>query len=135
MAIKTYSDLAFKLDNAGGTLTNLTPYVPNVSIANANTMLDATPIGASSSTDVHGLAKVSIPIGYHLNSTTDAIFGPLLNRTTVNKRFSFYNGIMYSSGNCLPANVEQSGDSNSLILGSCTLNVQGAILRTSKEPT
>ena len=134
-AYKWGKDIDFKLDNAAGTLTDLTAHVPNAAIRNAIDILDITSVGVSGPEVQHGIANVTIPINFFVNSTTEGIFGPLLNRTSLEKTAAFYNGIRWYTGEFFPSNVEFSGDAKSLIMGSCDLTIDGTITRTSTEPS
>lgn len=134
-SFKWGKDLDFKIDNATGTATDITSYVNNAAIQNAIDILDITAFGDAGPGVQHGMANVTLPINFFVNSTTEGIFGPLLTRTSVLKTAGFYNGIMWYTGEFLPQNVEFSGDPKSLIMGSCDLTIDGVVTRTSIAPS
>lgn len=132
MGNKLWKDMGFKIDNAAGTITDISAYVNSQSLEAAITDLDTTGMGATSRSRVNGLADISVPINGFVNSTTEPIFGPLINGTSVTKTVEFksYTG-RYFNGEFLPTAVSFSGSPDTLQLFSTTLVLTGAINRTS----
>jgi len=128
-------DLYFKIDDATGSLTDISAYVNNVTFSNAPELFDVTRLNDSGSAWQQGFANQTISFNFFVNSTSDAIFGPLLIRTSTLKTASYKNGEYWYTGEWMPQNVEFSGDSKSLIMGSCDLVVDGLVTRTSVTPT
>ena len=131
-AFKWGTDLTLDIDNAAGTLTDISDYVNSQAARTVFDMFRTEGVGSSDPERQHGFADLSIPINGWVNSTTEAIFGPLVgNRTSVTKTVAYYNGLNYYKGEFLPEDVEFSGDPASLQTWSCTLAQTGAITRTS----
>ena len=135
-SFKWGTDLDFKLDNAAGTLTDITAYVNSASIQGGADILDVTAFGASGPGVQHGLARCTIPVNGFVNSTTEGILGPLVGvRTSTLKTAAIYNGVRWYSGEFLPESVEFSGDPASLLTWSCNLTINGTVTRTSVAPS
>jgi len=133
-SFKWAGDAGFHIDDATASVADISTYTNNASIATAINILETTAFQATAPGVQNGLANTTLSVSYMLNSTTEAIFGPLHARTSLTKTAWFYNGIRYYTGEFLPSNVQQSGDSNSLLLGSCDLTIDGAVSRTSTAP-
>ena len=132
MADKNYNDITFKLDNAAGTLTELTSHINTVSLAATLAMLENTTLADGEQSFLPGVAGLTLPINGFVNSTTDNIFGPLIgNRTSKSKTFQYYNGLKYYNGECFPDSVQYSGNVNTLQTFSAGLTITGAANRTS----
>jgi len=129
------SSIEFKLDGAAATIETLTDYVNSAGIQAAINVFDVTVYNRTGPGIQHGMANVTIPINFLINSTTEAIFGPLLNRTTTTKTAGFYNGEKWYTGEFLPDSVEFSGGPADLQVGSCNLVIHGVVTRTSVAPT
>ena len=131
-AFKWGTDFEFHLDNAAGTLTDISDYVNSQAVRTAFDVFRTEGVGSADPERQHGMADLSVPINGWVNSTTEGIFGPLVgNRTSVTKSFFYYNGIKFYTGEVMPTDVEFSGDPTSLQTWSCTLAQSGAISRTS----
>lgn len=128
---KTWKNMTFKLDNAAGTLTALTTYVNQASLAGAMEMLEDTALSETNKGYVAGLVDNSIELNGFVNSTTDALFGPLVNGTSITKTFELYNGLKYFNGEAWPGDVSFSGQAGQLQTFSCKLTIDGTINRTS----
>ncbi len=132
MASKLWKDMGVKIDSSTGTLTDITAYVNSQSLESAITDLDTTGMGTTARTRVNGLGDISIPLNGFVNTTTDGIFGPIVNGTSVTKTMQFqaYSGSYYN-GEFLPTAVSISGSPDTLELWSATMVLTGSINRTS----
>lgn len=133
MANLDWSNMGFKIQgNATSTLIDISSYVNSQSLAAAITMLDTTGMGAANRTRVNGLSDRSADINYFVNTTTEGVFGPLHNGTSIPKRAQFQvNTGRYFNGSVLPSNIQISGSPDTLEMGSVTLMFTGAVNRTS----
>jgi hypothetical protein len=131
MANKTWKDMTFKLDNAAGSLTALTTFVNMASLATAMEILDDTALSETVRGKVAGLTDISIEVNGFLNTTTEGIFGAVVNGTSITKTFELYNGVKYYNGEAWPADVSFSGEAGQLQTFSTTLQVNGLVNRTS----
>jgi hypothetical protein len=128
----SWKDMGLKIDNATGTLTDISAFVNNQSLSAAITDLDTTGMGATNKTRQNGLSDKSIPLNGFLNSTTEAIFGPILNGTSVTKTIEFKAAAnKFYNGEFLPSQIQFSGSPDTLELWSATLVNSGALNRTS----
>ena len=132
----TSKDLEFKLDNSSASLTDLHAYMNNASVQHALNLLEDSALGDEERSYTPGLAGATLPINGFMNSTTEGIFGPLVgNRTSLTKTFALYNGVKWLTGEAWPGDVQITGAVDAIELWSCTLTLDGAITRTSAEPS
>lgn len=131
MPAKTSKDMGLRIDNTS-TLVDITAYTNSQSLQSAIKDLDTSPLGAANRTRVLGMANVTVPINFFVNTTTDAIFGKCINGTSVSKTVEFksYTG-RYYNGEVWPTAVQFSGSSDNLQVGSATLVFTGLVNRTS----
>jgi len=130
MAHKTSKAMDFSIDNAAGSLTSIKGSTNNSALQGIQDALDDSGLGDGERTYVHGLAGATLPINGWVNSTTEAIFGPLIgNRTTVT------NGIQHYTGEALVQDPTFSGNVGELQAWSANLQVTGAITATSVAPS
>ena len=133
MANPTGKDVAIKLDNASAAITDITAHLNSASISAIQSILEDTALGDDEKTYVHGVAGATASIGGFYNTTTEAIFGPLVgNRTSLTKTFEYrpYASRFYN-GEVLISNVQVSGAPDSLETFSADMTFTGAINRTT----
>lgn len=135
MANRWGNDIAVCVDVAAGTTSRITAWTNQASIQGAIDILDQTGFGNTTPDIMHGISRVTIPLNGFVNSTTEAIWGPLLvGRTSVSKTCGFYNGLKWYKGEFFPDSVEFSGTPDSLQTWSVNLLSDGAITRSSTAP-
>ena len=144
MANKTDLDIRVLLDTAGAALGNITAYLTSASIRGAMDIIEDTALSNEERSYLPGKAGATIPLAGMVNSTTDAIFGPLIgNRTSVTKSIEYqaYStgsnstgavGVFYS-GEVYINNVEYSGSVNSLETFSADATFDGAVTRATQS--
>ena len=133
MANKTYKDMKFGIDNASNTFADLTSYVNQESLQRSINLLEDTALSDANRSVLTGLAGTTISINGFVNTTTDAIFGPLIaTATSVTKttQYGAYTGRFYF-GEALVSNVQYSGSVDTLQTFSIDLTFDGAVTRTS----
>src|SRR5512139_3905670 len=99
MANKTHKNMAFKLDNAAGSLTAIGAYCNQQTLTRAIDMLEDEGMGQEERTFLPGLAGTTIALNGFINTTTEGIFGPLVSdNTSIAKTFEFqaYSGRYYN---------------------------------------
>lgn len=131
MAHKTYKNMTFKIDNSSAAITALTGSMNQASLASALSTIEDSAFGDSQRTYLPGLAGLTISMNGFSNSTTDAIFGPLMNRTSITKTVEYYNGDRYYNGEVWVTGVTYSGSVNDLATWSFDATFDGAVTRTS----
>lgn len=135
-AFKNYNVLIFKLDNQTAAVTDITAYCNNQSIAGSMNLIEGTVMNTKERPQYPGTSGATFSINGFINSTTEAIFAPLVgNRTSLTKTFGFYNGYKYLTGECYPTNVQFSGQPDNLPTWSADFTVDGAITRTATTPS
>ena len=134
MANTIYKDITIKVDNAAGSLTDITSYLSSGAIRAVQDLIEDTSMADDERQYLTGLAGSTFPIAGMVNSTTDGIFGPLIgNRTTALKTIQYDSGTPSGvyRGEAFFGSVEYSGSTNSLQTFSGEGTIDGAITRTS----
>jgi hypothetical protein len=134
MAHKTGKDLRLKIDNASAALTDISGSVNSQSIQFAITILDDTGMGDTKHSTLQGLAQPTrIPLNGWVDSTTDAIFGPIADGTSTTKTIEFraYASRFYN-GEFNMENFQISGTPDDLETWSADFVGVGTVNRTSK---
>lgn len=133
MANTTSRDQDFKIDNASATLTSIKAYLNQIDLDRTLELIEDTAMSDTNRSYVHGLAGTKVSINGMVNTTTDGIFGPLVNAaTSVTKTVEWksYTG-RYYNGEVLLTSVKYSGKTNSLQTFSADMTFDGAVNRTS----
>jgi hypothetical protein len=78
MANTTYRDQDFKIDNASAALTSIKAYLNQVDFDRALDLIEDTAMSDTNRSYLHGLGGTTFTISGMVNTTTDAIFGPLV---------------------------------------------------------
>lgn len=133
MANTTYRDQDLKIDNAGGTLTSIKAYLNQVDYQRSLDLIEDTAMSDTNKSYLHGIGGTTFSLSGMVNSTTDAIFGPLVAAaTSVTKTIEWkaYTA-QYYNGESFITNVSYSGKTNSLQTFSVSLTIDGAVNRTS----
>lgn len=133
MANTTSRDQDFKIDNASATLTSIKAYLNQIDLDRTLELIEDTAMSDTNRSYIHGLAGTKVSINGMVNTTTDGIFGPLVNAaTSVTKTVEWksYTG-RYYNGEVLLTSVKYSGKTNSLQTFSADMTFDGAVNRTS----
>ena len=140
MANKIYKDIRVKVDGAGGTLVDITAYLSSASIRSVQDTIEDTGMADTTKSYLFGQAGASVPLAGMVNTTTDAMFGPLVGtRTTATKTLEYRAYLTntttgagrYYNGEVLVTSVEYSGSTNSLQTFSAEATFDGAVNRTT----
>jgi len=133
MASYIYKDETIKLDNASGTLTDITNWLTSETLSAAQDLIEDSAMGDEERSYMPGMAGATLTLAGILNSTTEAIFAPLVgNRTTATKtiqRTAASGKVL--RGEVLPTAVEFSGSTNSLQTWSFSGTFDGVMIKTS----
>jgi predicted secreted protein len=81
MAFVHGKDSVFKLDNSGGTLTDISSYVNNVDFPETADVSETTTLGASAKTYIASLSDSTISLSGLWDATADAIFGAVVGQS------------------------------------------------------
>ena len=133
MANTTYKVMTFKIDNAAASLTDITAYCNQASIQRAINLLDDSALSDANRSVLTGLAGTTISISGFVNTTTDGIFGPMIQTATSVTKTTQYgaSAARFYYGEALVSNVQYSGSVDNLQTFSVDLSFDGAVTRTS----
>lgn len=81
MAFTHGKDSVFKLDNASGSLTDISTYVNNVDFPETADVSETTTLGADNKTYIAGLKDATISLSGLWDATADAIFGAVVGQS------------------------------------------------------
>lgn len=128
------SDTAsIRIDNASGTLTDISRWVNDYDLGSDSPTLDDTGL-----TDTRGRTAPALPeaptvsMNGRLCSTTESIFGPLVNGTSITKTFEakHFTG-KYHVGEVTVSNVRLVGTAKQLGTWSASFTAENGLTRTS----
>ena len=126
-------DMGLKIDGASATLVDIKAYCNQADLQRTLDLIEDTAMSDTNRSYLHGLAGTTVTLNGMVNTTTDGIFGPLINAaTSITKTIEykayanrFYNGEVLLTG------VQYSGSTNSLQTFSVSATFDGAVNRTS----
>ena len=133
MANTTMRDMGFKIDGASATLVDIKAYCNQADLQRTLDLIEDSAMSDVNRSYLHGLAGTTISINGMVNTTTDGIFGPLVNAaTSITKTVEYkaYANRFYN-GEVLLTNIQYSGSTNSLQTFSASATFDGAVNRTS----
>lgn len=133
MANLLWKNETIKLDNAAGTLTDITTYCTSFSLSGAQDTVEDTTMGNEERSYLFGLAGATVSLAGVINTTTDAIFSPLIgNRTTATKTFQHaITTNLALRGEIIPTAVQYSGATGALQTWSMTGTFDDVMIKTS----
>lgn len=133
MAFTHGKDSVFKLDNSGGTLTDISTYVNNVDFPETADVSETTTLGADNKTYIAGLKDATISLSGLWDSTADAIFGAVVGQSaTLSFEYSpegTTGGNIKYTGEAILTSYAISSPVGDAVGYSADLQVSGAITR------
>ena len=133
MAFTHGKDSVFKLDNSGGTLTDISTYVNNVDFPETSDVSETTTLGADNKTYIAGLKDATISLSGLWDSTADAIFGAVVGQSaTLSFEYSpegTTGGNVKYEGEAILTSYAISSPVGDAVGYSADLQVSGAITR------
>ena len=147
MPNRTFKDMRVRMDTTAlstGKLTDITAYVNQVGLQRTMNLLEDTALSDANKSVLMGLAGTTLSLNGHVNTTTDAIFGPLIAAaTSVTKTVEYRTWKTNSTGSVgqfyygevLVGDVQYSGSVNNLQTFSANVTFDGAVTRTSTQAT
>lgn len=139
MAFYHGKGLAFKIDNAGGTLQTLTAYVDSVDLDNSIDMGETTTAGAEDKTYVSGQAEHDLSISGKWDDTAttgpDAVLFGLIGLET-SSTFEFgpgggTTGKVKYTGECFMVGYKASAPVGGVVTFTADFKVTGAVTRST----
>jgi len=131
---------AFKIDNAAGTLVDISTSCDNISFPRTIDMADTSAFGTSAKTYVVGLSDSKISVSGKFDATTDAQIAAVIAAidagTLTSATFEYgpegttATRVKYT-GECLVSSYEVSGQVSDMVPFTMELQVTGAVTRTT----
>ena len=137
MAHQIYKDVDIRIDDSTGVARSIKSSVNSKSVAGAMSVIEDSGLGDEERTYLPGLAGSTFSLNGFIDSTTNAIFAPLVgNRTSITKTFGFRNGTGFSwlKGEAYPTGVTISGSVDTIETWSADFQITGAVTTTSVAP-
>jgi len=133
MAFTHGKDSVFKLDNASGSLTDISAYVNNVDFPETVDIAETTVLGKDNKTYIVGLKDSTISVSGLWDSTADAIFGAVLGQSaTLSFEYSpegTTGGNVKYTGECILTNYAISSPVGDVVAYSADLQCSDALTR------
>jgi hypothetical protein len=134
MANLIHKDARFKIDDATGSLADITAYVNNLSIDGVQDNIEDTALSDGNQSFLPGVAGATGTMNGMVNTTTDAIFGALIGQRTSKTKtveLMMKTGALFLNGEAYPSGVTYGVGNNALQTFSCNLVFDGALNQTS----
>lgn len=126
---------AFKLDNSGGTLTDISAYLDNVSFPESVETGETTVFGNASKTYVVGLKDTTISLSGKWDSVVDAHLAGILGQSaTVTFEYGPAGstaGLVKYTGECIVTSYDVTTPVADVVTFSLELQVTGNVTRTT----
>ena len=123
----------FKLDNAGGSLTDISAFVNNVDFPETADVAETSVLGASNKTYIVGLKDATISLSGLFDATVDAILGAVVGQTaTLSYEYSpegTASGKVKYTGEAILTNYALSSPVGDVVAYSADLQCSGAVTR------
>ena len=133
MAFVHGKNSVFKLDNASGSLTDISAFVNNVDFPETADVAETSVLGASNKTYLAGLKDANISLAGFFDATADAIFGAVIGQSaTLSFEYSpegTASGKIKYTGECILTNYALSSPVGDVVAYSGDLQVSGAVTR------
>lgn len=126
-------DQVFKVQDAGGTLTDISTYLTDVKFLQDAEMYDTTTLGSTTKTYQPGLLNAKIDFSFNWHATLDGILSGILGFATARNWEYYPNGtasgkVKYSGAGFLTG-YDPGAGVNDLLKGSGSIMVNGAVTR------
>ena len=123
----------FKLDNASGSLTDISAFVNNVDFPETADVAETSVLGASNKTYIVGLKDATISLSGLFDATVDAILGAVVGQTaTLSYEYSpegTASGKIKYTGEAILTNYALSSPVGDVVAYSADLQCSGAVTR------
>jgi len=133
MAFTHGKDSVFKLDDSGGTLTDISSYINSVDFPETADVAETTVLGDGNKTYIVGLKDATIAIAGLWDSTIDGILGAVVGQSaTLSFEYSPEGttaGNIKYTGECILTSYAQSSPVGDVVAYSADFQVSGAVTR------
>lgn len=135
MAFKHGKNAVFKVDNSGGTLTNISTYLNNISMPRSIETGETTSFGNSAKTYIVGLSDSTLSIDGTWDATLDAHLAGVLGQDA-SLTFEYGpegsgTGAIKYTGECFLTSFETSSPVADVVTFTAEFQVTGTITRTT----
>ena len=123
----------FKLDNASGSLTDISAFVNNVDFPETADVAETSVLGASNKTYIVGLKDATISLSGLFDATVDAILGAVVGQTAT-RSYEYSpegtgSGKVKYTGEAILTNYALSSPVGDVVAYSADLQCSGAVTR------
>ena len=133
MALVHGKSSVFQLDNASGSLTDISAFVNNVDFPETADVAETSVLGASNKTYIVGLKDATISLSGLFDATVDAILGAVVGQTaTLSYEYSpegTGSGAVKYTGEAILTNYALSSPVGDVVAYSADLQCSGAVTR------
>ncbi|QDP46755.1 MAG: hypothetical protein Tp156SUR915002_45 [Prokaryotic dsDNA virus sp.] len=123
----------FKLDNSGGSLTDISSFVNNVDFPETADVAETSTLGSSNKSYIAGLKDATISLSGLFDATVDAILGAVIGQSaTLSFEYSpegTASGKVKYTGECILTSYSLSSPVGDVVGYSADLQVSGAVTR------
>jgi hypothetical protein len=125
----------FKLDNSGGSLTDISTYVNSVDFPETADVAETTTLGSSSKSYIVGLKDATLSISGLWDATIDGILGAVVGQTA-SLSFEYSpegttSGKVKYTGECIVTSYSQSSPVGDVVGFSADMQVSGNVTRAT----
>ena len=135
MAFVHGKDSVFKLDNSGGSLTDISTYVNSVDFPETADVAETTTLGDGSKSYIVGLKDATLSISGLWDSTLDGILGAVVGQSaTLSFEYSpegTGSGAVQYTGECILTSYSQSSPVGDVVGFSADMQVSGDVTRAT----
>ena len=133
MAFVHGKDSVFKLDNSGGSLTDISTYINSVDFPETADVAETTTLGDGSKTYIVGLKDSTLSVAGLWDATADAIFGAVVGQSaTLSFEYSpegTSSGKIKYTGEAILTSYAQNSPVGDVVSYSADFQVSGAVTR------
>ena len=133
MAFVHGKDSVFKIDNSGGSLTDISAYVNSVDMPQTVDVAETTVLGKDNKTFIVGLKDATISLAGLWDSTVDGIFGAVLGQSaTLSFEYSpegTSSGAVKYTGEAILTSYSKNSPVGDVVSYSADLQVSDAVTR------
>lgn len=135
MAFVHGKDSVFKIDNASGSLTDISAYVNSVDFPQTVDVAETTVLGKDNKTFIVGLKDATLSLAGLWDATVDAIFGAVIGQSaTLSFEYSpegTGSGAVKYTGECIVTSYGKNSPVGEVVTYSLDAQVSDAVTRTT----
>jgi hypothetical protein len=142
MANLTGKDVSFQIDEttSTGAIADISSHLTSAAITGEQNILEDSALGDDERTYLHGLAGATISVAGFWNTTTEAIYGPLIGNRTSRTKTAEYGTFTtnstsgrYHNGEVLVSNIAVTGAVDTIQVFTADHTFSGIVNRTTVQ--